>query len=125
MKLALRHWSRFSVSGLLALTAFAAVGCFWLTWPKRTAERFVIEYFRELDSNTNPFRAGTPEAAAFEQNFQPRKRDLTLASHQRSMLDVLLGRQTFDCESHEFTICRGNVVSGPYYYFESAIRYYR
>jgi hypothetical protein len=99
--------------------------CFWVTWPKRTAERFVVEYFRELDSHANPFREGTPEAVAFQETYKPPRRDLSLVSHRRSILDILAGRQTFDCQTHEFTVTRGAVVSGPTPYFESFGRFYR
>ena len=49
---------------LLAFVALFGVACFWVTRPKRVAETFVVDYFHELDSQ-NPFREGTPEAAAF------------------------------------------------------------
>ena len=120
----LGRW-RYSLSGLLALITIVGIECFWVTWPTRTAEQFVVEYFRDLDAIANPFREGTPEATAFEQDYRPRKRELKLVSHKRATIDLLLGRQTFDCEMHEFTVCRGAVISGPVQYWDSAYRTYR
>ena len=121
----LRKRLRYTARGLLALVAFVAFACFWVTWPKRTAEKFVVVYFRDLESNANPFREGTSEAAAFEANHEPRKRKLMLVSHKRTVADILLSRQTFDCDRHEFTICRGHLVSGPTQFWDSVARYYR
>lgn len=104
----MKSWSRprvrYSIRGLLAFFALFGVACFWMTWRKRIAETFVVDYFRELDSQANPFKEGTPEAAAFEQSYRSRGRDLSLVSHHRSIMDILAGRQTFDCEMHEFTV---------------------
>ncbi len=81
---ALRRF-RYSVCGLLTITAAVGFVCFWATWPKRTAERFVVDYFRELDSHANPFKEGTPEAVAFEDNHNPQERGLSLVPHRRSI----------------------------------------
>jgi hypothetical protein len=70
----MKSWTRprvrYSICGLLAFVALCGVARFWVTWAKRTAETFVVDYFRELDSQqANPFKEGTPEAAAFEQSY--------------------------------------------------------
>ncbi len=124
MKSWTRPHVRYSICGLLAFVALLGVACFWVTWPKRVAETFVVDYFHELDSQ-NPFKEGTPEAAAFARSYRPRRRDLSLVSHHRSIMDILASRQTFDCENHEFTVTRGAVMSGPMPFFQSIHRYYR
>jgi hypothetical protein len=125
MKLVCRGRWRYSLSSFLTLIAIVGFACFWVTWPRRTAEQFVVEYFRDLDVIANPFREGTPAATAFEQDYKPRKRELKLVVHKRTTMDLLVGRQTFDCEMHEFTVCRGAVISGPTQYWDSAFRSYR
>ena len=85
---------RYSLSDLLALTAIVGFGCVWVTWPRRSAEQFVVEYFGELDVIANPFKEGTPEATAFEKNYQPKQRELKIVSHKRTTMDLLVGRQT-------------------------------
>lgn len=116
---------RYSIRGLLLVLSLTAFACFWVTWPKRTADNFVLEYFGRYHSQTNPFREGSAEAKEFEANYRPTKRELKLVPHNRSVVDLLLSRQTFDCEMHEFTICRGSVVYGPTEFWDSYYRYYR
>ncbi len=125
MKAITRCRFRYSICGLLGLTTFVAFACFWVTWPRRTAERFVVDCFREIDTRANPVKEGSPEALAFAQNYKPKKRDLLLVAHRRSFVDIVAGRQTFDCETYEFTVSRGAVISGPTPFFESMVRFYR
>ena len=124
---------RYRITGLFGLAAVVAIGFSWVGWPERAALNFVDEHYRQQIEVQNPFREGTTEFSAFEERSrlrlvrQKRQRiaKLRLVPHDRSLMDVLAGRRTFDFGMVEFTICRGSVVSGPTPFFDSVVRYDR
>ena len=118
---------------LSLLVVLVVVGHSWVGWPNRTAERFVDEHYRTNIDVPNPFRFGTAEFSTFEKKRRPqliheerqRVSEVNLVPHKRTLIDVMAGRQTFDFGMDEFTICRGDVASGPTPFFDSAVRFYR
>jgi hypothetical protein len=104
------------------LTALVAFACFWVTWPKRAAISFLAERGGKTKEIYNPYREGTPDTSKFELNHKSRIRKQVqqqklnrkdLVSHKRTLIDMLLSRQTFDSGMSSFTICRGKVMCGP------------
>ena len=124
---------RYRLSTLLILLTLTVIATAWIGWPTRTAESFVDRHYRQDVSVTNPFREGTAEFQTFEEQSKPQLlqmeldhvSQLKIVPHNRSILEILAARQTFDFGTDEFTICRGAVVSGPTPFFDSGVRYYR
>ena len=123
---------RYRLSTLLILLTLIAFAISWVSWPWRSAEAYVNDHFRNRIEMENPFVEGSLEHSKFEKSkaqLLERERvrisNLKLIAHRRSVADIIAGRQTFDFGMVEFTICRGQLVSGPKPFFQSGARYYR
>lgn len=110
---------RFGLRTLLLVTAFLAVGLFWIRWPMMTASSFVanpslgktqvIVDKETLDEQLDRIRL-------FSSDEQNSKADLV--TFDRSVMDVLVGVQRFEYGSYDITARRGKIaIYGPYYYF--------
>lgn len=112
------RFRRFSLRSLLTLTAVIALALWWIRWPFQTASRLVA------DRDTFLAAVKQSEPATYDRYLLDTG-SLESATHSglykfpRTWGDTIYGRQSFGFGSFLFSIERGNIVTGPNWYFRS------
>jgi len=116
-----RRWFQFSLRTLLTLPLLFAVGWWWVTWPRRTAERYRMAMTEGISQEARGFLSSPrvyefgPNMLFLEEDFRNALRD-RVTPQPRSVTDLLLSRQYFEVpgmysEVKGFTVSRGKVVA--------------
>ena len=108
---------KFRIRHLLELAAIVAFAIWWIRWPAQTASTFVADRVAFVSRiNATPTSAHAPKVLDSKYFAKPENRLLT--TRKRSWADLFLARQSFYYASFRFSVRRGEIVSGPSYYFD-------
>jgi hypothetical protein len=105
---------QFQLRTLLIVIALCALGTWWVTLPRQTAQWFVTKGYRK----TLPDE-GNWTQASFQTMIERDPSKIVIAPGKRSWSDVLIGKQSFvvtgDEGRYRFDVLRGRITSGTYY----------
>src|SRR5262245_458393 len=105
------HWLVVSLLTLSMLAVLGFAGSWWVTWPERTARKYVsLVSDQDIDTAFEISAGDKPEVLFAFHELLPTWRRSDLQMDSRKVADLLYGRRHFQIAGYEFTVQRGVLI---------------